>query len=203
MKLLFNTASPFSRKARILAHEMALGDALEPIDTGLIPPVKPNAEVIAVNPIGKVPVLLLDDGRCLSDSRVICEYLDDVGAGGFFPAAADERYTALHIQALVDDLLNTAVATRYELAYRPAGTLWEEWVEKQKMRISRTLDYFETCLPLFAGRATIGEVAVACALGYVDFRDLDPQWSDRNGGLARWYADYARGPAMQATWPSS
>ncbi len=75
MKLYFNHASPFSRKCRVLILELGIGDRIELIDMGLISPVKPNAQVISSNPVGKVPSLLLNDGESLQDSRVICEYL--------------------------------------------------------------------------------------------------------------------------------
>ena len=201
MKLFYNQASPFSRKARVIAAELGLTDAMEFIDTGLISPVQPNGEVIRVNPIGKVPVLVTDDGISISDSRVICEYLNHLAAGEFFPEKSADRYRALTLQALADDALTTCVAVRYELAHRPDGTRWEEWVAKQRARVSRTIDHFADLQDSLENNFCIGTITVGCLLGYVDFRELDDTWRTRNPQLSAWFTEFDQRNAMHSTRP--
>ncbi|MCZ6643260.1 MAG: glutathione S-transferase family protein [Gammaproteobacteria bacterium] len=202
VKLYFNKTSPFSRKVRVLVCELKL-ESIQHIDTGLISPVMPNEAVIAVNPVGKVPVLVLDDGQSLTDSRVICEFVDSLGSGAFFPRGPDARFRSLHLQALADDILNTAVATRYELAHRPGELIWGVWVEMQKLRMSRTIDYFNRVVETFVETPTIGEVAVGCVLGYIDFRELDVSWRERNPHLSAWFDQFDRRDSMKLTRPGS
>jgi len=203
MKLLYNQASPFSRKVRVLAIELGLEASIEFEDTGLISPVKPNGTVIPLNPIGKVPVLVTDDGVSISDSRVICEFLDSKGSGGFFPENESDRYIALTLQALADDALVTSVAVRYELAHRPKDTIWNEWVAKQKDRVSRTIDHFANVQQSFEDTLNIGSVAVGCVLGYVSFRELDVTWGERNPYLSKWFTEFDKRESMQRTRPYS
>ena len=202
MKILYNHASPFSRKARVLAIELGLINSIELEDTGLISPIKPNGTVTPVNPIGKVPVLITDDGVSITDSRVICEFLDSEGKGDFFPKSAPERFIALTLQALADDALTTSVAVRYEIAHRPKGTIWDEWVSKQKSRVSRTIDHFADVQHSFENTLNIGTVAVACVLGYVNFRELDDTWDERNPHLSAWFTKFDNRESMQRTRPS-
>ena len=203
MKLYFNEASPFSRKVRVLARELRFEQHIEEIDTGLISPVRPNATVIERSPIGKDPVLVLECGTSVVDSRVICEHIDLVGNGSFFSRETDPRLRALRLQALADDAMTTAVATRYELAHRPEGLLWTEWIDKQKARISRTIDYFDRLTDSFPESPTIGEVTIGCLLGYIDFRTVDESWRRRNPMLADWFGAFEQRPSMQATRPVS
>ena len=108
---------------------------------------------------------------------------------------------AARLQALADDAMTTAVATRYELAHRPEGTHWLEWIDKQKARIARTIDAFEPSSPSFADSPTIGEIAVACLLDYVAFRTLDEHWRERTPALAQWFQGFEQRPSMLATRP--
>ena len=202
MKLYFNHASPFSRKARIIIHELKINQ-IEQIDTGLISPVESNYSVIKLNPIGKVPVLVRDDETPLTDSRVICEYLDSQVSGKtFFPTEPGSKYRALHLQALADDLLTTVVATKYERINRPRTLRWTEWINRQSARINRTIDFFNARLKPSHDSNTIGGVTIACALGYVDFRELDPSWRQRNPELSNWFAEFRKRPSIRSTKPT-
>ena len=109
MKLLWSSRSPFVRKVMIAAHEVGIADRIR-TERVLVAANKPNADVMAVNPLNKIPTLVLDDGTALYDSRVICEYLDTLHEGPkLFPADAGARWTALRRQALGDGLMATIV----------------------------------------------------------------------------------------------
>lgn len=201
MKLIYSPASPFVRKVLVLAHEAGISDRLERVNPGPLTPVNPNPEVVRVNPLGKIPTLVLDDGVSLSDSRVICEYLDGLHDGALFPAAGKERYRALTLQALADGLMDTAVGLRYETFVRPAEKQWDQWIDKQRERYHRVLDHFDAGISSAGDAPTIGTIAVGCALGYLDFRFADDDWRAGRERLAGWYDAFAARPSMRATEP--
>ena len=197
MKLYTNNASPFARKCRVIAHELEL--KLEEIRT--LPMQDP--EFRRVNPLGKIPALVLDDGSVLIDSPVICEYLNNKGGGKFFPGMnlfkdSSGRWKALGLQALGDGLADAAVA--YVVEGRQA-TPNEVMRARHMDTVTATLDVFERVK--FAEPPTIGEVAVACALGYLDFRIPGLDWKTARPKLSVWYARMCAYPAMQATAPAA
>lgn len=203
MKLHSNPASPFGRKVKIVAHEAGLFERLTVMGAQLSP-VSPNAAVVADNPLGKIPVLVLDDGTALYDSRVICEYLDTLHDGArLFPAEGQARWTALRLQALGDGMLDAAVGTRYETFLRPEPHRWPEWIEGQKLKVTRALDRLETEAGTFGERFDIGPITIACVLGYLDFRFAADVWRHGRPALAAWYERVAARPSMQATVPSA
>ena len=199
MKLYSSPASPFARKARVIAHLLSL--ELEEID---IDP-RSNAEFRRINPLAKIPALVLDDGTALYDSPVICEYLDEKGGGKFFPKSgflggAEERWRVLHLQALADGVCDAAVAAVIE------GRLPEEKRNADSIRrhlaaIEAGLDALNAASEKFANEPTIGEVSVGCALGYVDFRTPDHDWRKTRKHLTKWYQRFLGTPAMVATMP--
>lgn len=193
--------SPFARKARVLIHEMNLESLVECVDFGLVSPVSLNEDVLKCNPLGMIPTLILDNEESLYDSAVICEYLDVMGKGGFFPNEFEERFPALKLQALADGMLDAAVALRYELAMRPIELHWPEWIDHQTQRIKRAVSEFENQLPLFSDHPTIGEVTVACALGYLDFRYSELNWREEHVDLDNWFAKFSQRTSMINTIP--
>ncbi len=202
MRLYTSPASPFGRKVAVVLHETGLWPRVERRDL-TTSPIDQNPALVAVNPLGKIPCLELDDGTVLYDSRVICEYLDGLHEGPrLFPAAGPERFTALRLQALADGVLDCAVGTRYETFLRPEALRWPEWIAGQKLKIARALDRLEEECASFATRIDIGTLAVACALGYLDFRFAEDRWRDGRPQLAAWYERMAQRPSMQATRPS-
>jgi glutathione S-transferase len=201
MKLRYSPASPYVRKVMVLAYETGLEPKLERIATTVLP-VKENAELSRENPLVKVPTLVTDDGQVLFDSPVICEYLDSLHGGAkLFPPSGAPRWTALRLQALGDGILDAALLARYEKAVRPQELLWADWVDGQMRKIRHGLDALEANIGELAGAPTIGIIAVACALGYLDFRFADENWRAARPKLAGWYADFAQRPSMQATVP--
>lgn len=202
MKLLYSPPSPFARKARILIHELNLSDKVSCVDVGLITPVSSSDEVLTANPLGLIPVLYLNDTETLYDSTVICEYLDNFGEGSFFPTEFEERIPALKLQALADGLLDMAVALRYEVVIRPLKMQWFDWQQNQINRIELTLNELENQQSLFSEKLTIGELTVACALGYLDFRFAELNWRESRAELSRWYEGVSHRPSIQSTEPN-
>ncbi len=202
MRLHSHPASPFGRKVMVAAHELGVAERIT-VDWRPVTPVAPNAAVVADNPLGKLPTLVLDDGRALFDSRVICEYLDDLAGGGrLFPRDPEARMRALRLQALGDGIMDAAVLARYETVLRPEELRWQAWIEHQKLKVTRALDWLEGRVEeLPADGVDIGAVTVGCALGYLDFRFGADRWREGRPRLAAWYERFAARPSMEATRP--
>lgn len=199
MKLLYSPASPYARKVLVLAHETGQAGEIDVV-TAATSPVAGAPDVAPHNPLGKVPALILADGTCLFDSRVICEYLDMRSEGAhLFPEGA-ERWDALTRQALADGILDAALITRYERVMRPEPLRWKDWDSGQIGKIVAGLDRIEAIvadMPVL----DIGSVAIACALGYLDFRFPELAWRDGRPATAAWYALFEGRPSMTATVP--
>ena len=187
MKLYGNPLSPFARKACVIAH--ALGLTLEQVD---ILPLSDEG-FRKVNPLGKIPALALDDGTVIIDSRVICEYLDNLGGGNFFPKGTN-RWKALTLQALGDGVGEAAVT--YSILGRedpqPAKARG-----RQMAAMLAGLDVLERTE--FSNPPLIGEISVSCALGYIDFRQPELDWKSSHPRLAAWYENFCEHPSMKVT----
>jgi glutathione S-transferase len=197
LKLYSNAASPFGRKCKVIAHELGL--KLDIIKT--LPMQEP--EFRRINPLGKIPALVLDDGSVLFDNPVICEYLNAKGGGKFFPAdtlfkQAENRWKSLGLQALGDGISDAAVAWMI-LGKEPTPP--ENYRARQIAAIQAGLDVAERAK--LQEPATIGEISIACAIGYVDFRLGDLDWRSSRPKLAAWYAAFSQRPSMLATVPSA
>jgi glutathione S-transferase len=197
LKLYGNAASPFARKCRVIAHELGL--KLEEIRT--LPMQDP--EFRRINPLGKIPALMLDDGSVLIDSPVICEYLNHTGGGKFFPGMNifkhnSGRWKALGLAALGDGLADAAVAWIILGRENPVP---ETSRQRQMQTVLATLDMLERVK--FAKDPTIGEITVACAIGYVEFRMPDLDWKTSRPNLSAWYTKFCEYPSMKATVPAA
>ncbi|WP_371344997.1 glutathione S-transferase family protein [Ancylobacter sp. IITR112] len=203
MKLLHAPTSPFVRKVMVVALETGLADRIE-IVFNAASPLQRDPALTALNPLGKIPALVLDDGAVLYDSAVICEYLAGLaGDRDLFPTGP-ARWPALTMQALGDGLLDAAVGTRYETVMRPEALRWPEWREAQMAKISGALDVIEQSVRTGLIGLTvhhIGLITLGCALGYLDFRYADLQWREGRPAAAEWFAGFDARPAMAATRP--
>jgi glutathione S-transferase len=200
MKLMYSPTSPYVRKVMVLAIETGLDKKIDRI-TAATTPVAPHPDVMARNPLAKVPSLQAE-GLSLYDSPVICEYLDSKhNKKKFFPAKGKARFTALRQQALADGLLDAALLVRYELTLRDANMRSRAWHEAQMRKITSALDQMEKEAGTLKGAPTIGHVSFACALGYLDFRFADENWRNGHKKLAAWYDKFAQRPSMKATMP--
>ena len=192
MQLLYSPMSPFARKVRIVAHEAGLADRVE------ISVVKPFEDegVRRVNPLSKVPCMVTDDGKALHDSRVICEYLDELGQARLFPKSGEARWRALTLQSLADGMGDAAVRTAQERR-RAEGDQHPDVIERQLKAITSALDLFEAeDLPGWR----IGEIAVAAQLGYLDFRNV-LDWRPGRPRLTRWFDKARLRDSMVSTEP--
>jgi glutathione S-transferase len=198
MKLLWSSRSPFVRKVMVTVHELGLAQRMT-TERVLVSAAAPNAEVMAVNPLNKIPTLLLDDGSALYDSRVICEYLDTLHGGQkLFPVPLTERWHALRRQALGDGLMDVIVLRLGE-QNRPEEQRSDKHLAAFRLKIATTLDRVEREAGDLAGAVTIGHIAIACALGHLDFRFAADAWRNGRPSLAAWYDAFSQRPSMQAT----
>ncbi len=192
-------ASPFVRKIRIAAGVLGLEQdiTIEPADT-----TAPSDTVRQQNPIAKIPTLVLEDGTTLFDSRVILEYLDHrAGGGRIIPKDAPARFAALRLQALADGILDASILLVYEGRWRPAERHEPKWVEHQAGKVARGLAALEAAPPGLGNPPDVGQITVACALGYRDFR-FDGSWRKDHPRLVAWLDGFAaRVPAFAATKP--
>lgn len=202
MKLLYAPTSPYVRKVTACAHLCGVHDRIQWLDSAANP-VRRDARIAKHNPLAKVPILILADGRALYDSRVICEYLASLaGNDHLFPADGDARWQALTLQALGDGMLDAALLARYELTARPAEWQWPAWREAQLGKVAAGLEAIEAMAGSLARSSpTIGEVTIGCALGYLDFRFPELDWRREHPRAARWNEAFQTLPAMQATIP--
>ncbi len=199
MKLYFSGASPYVRKVMVSAIETGLDKKIEQTPTTVVP-VKINAELARDNPLMKVPTLVTDGGEALFDSRVICEYLDSLHDGRkLIPASGGERWRALRQQALGDGILDAGIITRYELAIRPQEKQWSDWIAGQSKKITQGLDLAET--ENLGGPINLGQIAIACAIGWLEFRKPIGDIRAGRPKLFKWYDEFAKRPSMQATAP--
>lgn len=201
MKLFFDPLSPFTRKVRVVALETGLHDRIEhefaDIDSH-------NKDYMrAHNPLGKVPALILDDGRLVTDSRVICEYLDGLHSGPkLFPTDPEARWIALTQQALGDGIMDALVVVFYETMIRPEEYRWPDWIARQKDKIYTTFALLERQIGELEGDLNIGQITIACAIDIVEFFFTEDEWRPDCPRLAAWFDDFGQRPSMKETPPT-
>ena len=189
--------SPFGRKVKMVAKILGIYDRLtiEMSNTN-----DPQDTLRQQNPLGKIPILILDDGRKIFDSRVICEYLDaQVDGITLHPTESDARWEALTLQALGDGIVDASILQVYENRMRPEDKRHDDWLSYQADKVKRSLDQLSQTPPSLEGDLTIGHVAIACALGYLDLR-FGGKWRASYPALVTWLDAFrARVPAFDAT----
>ncbi len=201
MKLYWSPTSPYVRKVTVVAHETGLFSRLT-LESVAVLPTKPNAEYGRENPLMKVPCLATDGGELLFDSRVICEYLDSLHDGRkLIPAGGGERWRVLRQQALADGILDAGILLRYEAAIRTDAQRNAEWIAGQSLKITQGLDALETETDTLSGPIDLGQITIACALGWLEFRNPVPDIRKGRAKLFAWYDTFVKRPSMQATIP--
>lgn len=200
MKLIASLTSPYVRKIRIVLAEKKID-----CDLVLDSPWVEGNQVAAVNPLGKIPVLVLDDESTLYDSRVIAEYLDTVAPNNrLIPASGRERISVKRWEALADGVLDAAVAAFLE-AKRPDGERSPSWIERQRGKVNQALKVMSDDLgeqPWCHGSSlSLADIAVGCALGYVSFRLGDIRWSEQYPNLSQLYEKLTQRSSFAETVP--
>ncbi len=194
MKLAFSPNSPYVRKCVAVAIKRGIDAQVE---LWTIPTSDPA--LAKVNPLSKVPTLVTDEGQVLYDSPVICEYLDSVGdAPKVIPAAGPARWRALTLAALGDGILDATQPRRREVAL-PQDEGRKTYIELQQGKVARALDMLEG--ETLGDLETIGDITVACALGYLDFRYPNEPWRPGHPKLEAWYAKVSQLPPLARTVP--
>jgi glutathione S-transferase len=199
LTLRSSPSSPFVRKVRIAVALLGLGHEIrmENADT-----MDPKDSMRSQNPLGKIPILLLEDGTVLFDSRVILEFLDArAGGGKIIPREGPARIDALRLQALCDGIMDAAVLQVYEGRWRAEDKREPRWVEHQAAKVGRALDVLDAAPPALEPMIHVGTIAAACALGYLDFR-FAGSWRAGHKRLVRWLDEFtAKVPAFADTKP--
>ncbi len=196
MKLFYSPASPFVRKVLACAIFRDIDRQITCVPTV---PANAPADLIAANPLSKIPCLITEDGVALFDSPVICEYLDSLeGALPLFPPPGGARWLALRHQAMGDGIMDAAVARRGE-SLRPKEAARDAFMARQKAAVDRTLAALEAEPP--HQTVDIGSIAIGCALGYLDFRFAHEPWRASAPKLAAWFEEFSRNPCMARTVP--
>lgn len=195
MKVLTSPSSPFGRKVKITAKLKNLADKInfETVSA---------ADVGGDNPLAKIPVLITDSGTSIYDSPVICEYLDaQVAAPVLFPGEGDKRWQTLTLGALGDGIIDAAILLVYEGRHRPAEMRVESWCQMQQAKIDRALAHLEAAPPAMAGTPSYGDLTLACALSYLDFRH-EGKWRAAHPKMVAWLDAFdAAVPAFKETAP--
>jgi glutathione S-transferase len=200
MKLYHSPTSPYARKCAVVIRELGLAPQIEIVQASGSPS-NPGSIPVALNPLGKIPLLERTDGPALYDSRVICRYLDHLGRGGLYPEGA-RLWDVLTLEATADGILDAALLIVYEGRLRPAEARNADWVEGQWSKIARALDVVEgRWMAHLAGPLDMGQIAIGCALGYLDLRHGDRGWRNARPALADWFARFSQRAAMAATVP--
>ncbi len=196
MKLFHSPASPYVRKVAACAIACGLENRITPVATN---PWQSTPELLAQNPLSKVPCLVTEDGLALFDSPVICEYLDSIGDGSVFPPSGPARWRALKLQAIADGIMDAAILRRLDQA-RPVEEARNGAMARQQAAVTRGLDALEKEPP--ADHLDIGTISVACALGYLDFRFASEDWRPGRPKLAAWFAGMQERPEIAQTAPT-
>jgi glutathione S-transferase len=202
MKFYSSPLSPYARKVSVLLHETKLFENVEII---MAPtpgtPLNPGDYSINHNPLGKIPVLIQNDGFAIYDSRVICRYLDELARSNLYSQGSD-HWRMMVLEATGEGVIDAALLMSYEWRIRPEEFRFPEWVEGQWSKISRTLETIEDrWMEELYGKLNMGQIVLGCALGYLDFRNSDRNWRDQNPLLANWFKSFSERESMVKTAP--
>lgn len=200
MQLHHSPTSPYVRKVVVTALLTKTFEDIQLVPASLTP-LMPSAEVQRVNPLGKIPTLVLDDGTTLFDSPVICEYLDSLRKGvNLVPPTGEERWQVLRLNALADGLLEAAFAIRLE-SMRPEERRFAPWIAAQQIKFDNALRALDSEAGTSLQKLSLGSIATGCALGWIDFRMPQVDWRSNQARLASWYQKFSAEWFMQQTKP--
>lgn len=199
MKLYYSGASPFARKALVTLMECGFHEDVELVP---INPHASQAEFVLKNPFSKIPVLELDDGSVILESYFICEYVDELAGGGIIlPSDPKSRRTALRKHMIGNGLMDASVLRRIE-SLRGKDPDREVNLQRQIAITRRTLDCLEADAAGLGTDRDLGNLCIAIALDYLDFRFAFDEWRKGRPNLVRWHERFGVRPSLQLTMPS-
>ena len=197
MKLLMSAASPFVRKVRVTLRELDLLDQVQEVAVTTTP-LASDPAVVAANPTGKIPALVRASGPAIYDSRVITRFLNDHAGGKLYPQA--RIWDVLTLEATADAIMDATVAMTYEARFRSEAMQSSDWVEAQWGKASRCIAAIDArWMSHLNGPLDMGQIAVACALCYVDLRHDARGWRNGNDALAEWHSRFMTRDSMKDT----
>ncbi|WP_020591377.1 glutathione S-transferase family protein [Kiloniella laminariae] len=197
MKLLYQTHSPYARKVLVMAQETGLVNQMEVVHMETSPTDR-NDEVFALNPLGKVPVLI-DAGEAIYDSSVICDYLDRKHDGvKCLPTDSKGYWATRKLEALATGLADAGILVRWETVRRPQEKRYQPFLEGQQLKVRETCASLEQSLDLASPEFRLGQMALACTLSWLDYVGL-AHFREDNPELAAWLDRVSLRPSMQAT----
>lgn len=201
MRLYFSQTSPYVRKVMVLLHETEQLEAVQLVPTSGTP-LAPAEGFAAANPLTKVPALERPDGPTLYDSRVITQFLNARAGAALYPQA--RYFDVLTLEATGDGITDAALLMVYETRLRPEEIRFPEWVEGQWSKIERALDVLNTrWMSHLNGPLDAGQISVACALGYLDFRHDARNWRQGRDALSAWFETFSKRASMVQTRPDA
>jgi glutathione S-transferase len=193
MKIFYSDASPYSTKVRMAALYAGLPAEAVAVDTSTTPP-----ELAAVNPLGKIPVLVTDEGLSVYDSRAIMNYIDRQTRGALYPRNAAKRTEADILEATADGICDCLLSIVYERRMRPEEKIHQGWIDRQWQKVERALDHLEANMPRLGKKPNGGHFALAAMLRYIELR-FAGKWQKGRPKLKRYlsrfeavYPDYAK-----------
>ena len=209
MKLYISSASPYVRKALVAIIEAGLDDEVERVTPSESVWVGAgDAEVLKLNPLGKIPTLVVDDCLVLTDSTLICEYIAAQASDReLLPAGGDRRWRVLANQTLAQGVMDAAISKSLETQLRPDELAWPEWMNRQQLKIDKSLDRFEALMVEDKGQGysldvvDLATITLGCALGYLSQRLGDDSWQDSRSQLSPWFEEFVQRPSMVQTAP--
>ena len=200
MKLYHSLMSPFARKVMVVLQETGQLNDVEIVPV-VTTPIAPMDGLLAKNPLAKIPALERNDGPTLYDSRVICAFLDARAEGELYPTGAG-KWETLTLEATADGILDAAVSITYEGRVRPVEKQWDGWTDAQWSKVVGACAALNTrWISHLNGPLDMGQISVACALGYLDFRHNARDWRKGNDTLAAWYKVFKDRESMKASAP--
>jgi glutathione S-transferase len=201
MKLTFSQASPFARKVRISAIELGLIDKIEFVAATVVPG-QANDEYLRINPLKKLPALILDNGEVILDSYVIVEYLDEIAVGGkLIPPSGPNRWRVKSDHSMLQGMLDSMLLCRYEKMVRPQGLQWQAWSDDHWNRAWSGMARFDKQADVLARPLDIVQIALTCVLGYADFRFADCGWRKAFPNLDAFHERMLSRPSVKISLP--
>ena len=198
IRILYAQPSPYSAKVRMAATLAQVPFEAVPVDAGAEPEI-----LIDANPLGKIPVLLTEDGFALYDSRAITQYLNRISRNAVFPRNAVKRTEAECMEALADGITDCLLAHVYERRFHPPDKVHQPWLDRQWAKVERALDRLNAEPPKLGRRIHCGHIALRAVLGYLELR-FGTDWMRGRTRLKNWMKRFdAKHPDLVALLPAA